>query len=167
MSLLYQRSGRFKLFAPHQETENPNLKVFFNIQFNRASSPNANIENISRFGCSYTLGLTADTCNEKKYQSLFTDYLIITLTVTLNQLSNLWFTVLESTPAHWSKCIYRVYREFRRFLVCHKKFLNLLKLVKCNIYFRLKIDFPFHIYKRVVNTNLKQHLLLDQGNDMD
>ena len=64
MSLIYQRS-RFKLFAPHQETENPDLEVFFNIQFNRTSSPNANIENVSRFGCSYTLDVTAHTCNEK------------------------------------------------------------------------------------------------------
>ena len=65
MSLIYQRSGRFKLFAPHQETENPDLEVVFNIQFNGTSSPNANIGNVSRFGCSYTLDLTAHPCNEK------------------------------------------------------------------------------------------------------
>ena len=65
LSLLYQRGGRFKLLAPHQETENPDLEVFFNIQFNCTSSPNANKENVSRFGCSYTLDLTAHTCNEK------------------------------------------------------------------------------------------------------
>ena len=65
MSLFYQRSGRFKLFAPHEETENPDLKVFFNIQFTRTSSPNANIENVSRFSRSYILDLTAHTCNEK------------------------------------------------------------------------------------------------------
>ena len=56
------------IFAPHQETENPDLEVFFNIQFNRTGNPNANIENVSQFGCSYTLDLTANTCNEKKYQ---------------------------------------------------------------------------------------------------
>ena len=65
LSLLYQRGGRFKLLAPHQETENPDLEVFFNIQFNRTSSPNANIENVSQFSCSYTLDLTAHTCNKK------------------------------------------------------------------------------------------------------
>ena len=65
MSLLYQRSDRLKLFAPHQETENPDLEVFFNIQFTRTSSPNANIENVSRFSRSYILDLTAHTCNEK------------------------------------------------------------------------------------------------------
>ena len=65
---------------------------------------------------------------------------------------------LESTPAHWFKCIYR---EFRRFSVCNKKFLDVLKLVKCNIYFEYKIDFPFHIFKSMASANLKQHLLLD------
>ena len=65
LSLLYQRGGRFKLLAPHQETENPDLEVFFNIQFNCTGNPNANIENVSRFGCSYILDLTANTCNEK------------------------------------------------------------------------------------------------------
>ena len=73
------------------------------------------------------------------------------------------FEVLESTPAHWFKCIYR---EFRRFSVCNK-FLDVLKLVKCNIYFEYKIDFPFHIFKSMASANLKQHLLLDRDNDMD
>ena len=54
-----------QIFAPHQETENPDLEVFFNIQFNCTGNPNANIENVSRFGCSYILDLTANTCNEK------------------------------------------------------------------------------------------------------
>ena len=117
----------------------------------------------------------------KKYQSLFTDYLIITLFEKNGNVKSVfnsipsnffWFgrvcvKVLESTPAHWFKCIYRVYREFRRLSVCNKKFLDVLKLVKCNIYFRHKIDFPFHIYKSVVNANLKQHLLLDGENGMD
>ena len=65
------------MFAPHQETENLHLEVFFNTQFNRSGNPNANIENFSRFGCSYTVDLTTHTCNVKKHQSLFTDYLII------------------------------------------------------------------------------------------
>ena len=59
--------------------------------------------------------------------------------------------MLESKPAHWFNCICR---EFRRFPVCHKKLLNVLKLVKCNIYFRHKFGFPFHIYKCVANANL-------------
>ena len=54
-----------QIFAPRQETENPGLEVFFNIQFNCTGNPNAKIENVSRFGCSYTLDLTAHTCNEK------------------------------------------------------------------------------------------------------
>ena len=97
----------------------------------------------------------AHTCNIKKHQSLFTDYL--KKLVTLNQLQTPFrvdfrsFKVLESTPAHWFKCIYR---EFRRFSVCSKIFLDVLKLVKCNIYFRHTIDFPFHIYKSVGNANL-------------
>ena len=76
--------------------------------------------------------------------------------VTLNQLSTpfrveVCFKVLEITPAHWFKCIYR---EFRRFSVCYKKFLDMLKLVKFNIYFRHKIDFHFHIYKSVADASL-------------
>ena len=173
LSLLYQRSGRFKLFAPHQETENPDVEVFFNIQFNRTSSPNANKENVSRFGCSYTLDLTAHTCNEK---ISITIYWLFDYYINGNVKS-----VVKSIPSRFSKfgsrCwkvhlhtglhLYRVYREFRRFSVCHKKFLDVLKVVKCNIYFRHKIDFPFHIYKSVVNANLKKHLLLDRDNDMD
>ena len=59
------------IFTPLQETKNPDLKVFFNIQFDRTGNPNTNIENTGQFSCSYTLNLTANTCNEKK--SLFTD----------------------------------------------------------------------------------------------
>ena len=77
MSLLYQRSHRFKLFAPHQETENPDLEVFFNIQFNRTSSPNANIENVSQLVVHARL-ISQPTPVTKKYQSLFINYLIIT-----------------------------------------------------------------------------------------
>ena len=51
--------------------------------------------------------------------------------------------VLESTPAHYFKCIFR---ELKRFLVCHKKFVCVLKLVTYRIYFGHQFDFPFHIY---------------------
>ena len=64
------------IFALSQETKHPDLKVFFNIQFDRTGNPNFNIENISQFSCSYTLNLTANTYNEKKNRknkSLFTD----------------------------------------------------------------------------------------------
>ena len=78
MSFLYQRNGRFKLdIASPQEIENLHFEVFFNTQFNRSGNLNTNIKKLSRFGCSYTVDLTARTCNVKKYQSLFTDYLII------------------------------------------------------------------------------------------
>ena len=49
----------------------------------------------------------------------------------------------------------------------YTSYIYVLKLVECHIYSRRKIDFPFHIYKSVVNANLKQHLLLDRDNDMD
>ena len=54
------------IFALSQETKHPDLKVFFNIQFDRTGNPNTNIENVSRFSCSYTLNLTGKTYNEKK-----------------------------------------------------------------------------------------------------
>ena len=54
------------MFALSQETKHPDLKVFFNIQFDCTGNPNTNIETISRFSCSYTLNLTASTYNEKK-----------------------------------------------------------------------------------------------------
>ena len=76
------------IFAPHQETENLYLEVFFNTQFNRSSNPNANIETFSRFGCSYTVDLTAHTCNLKKTAIIIyclLDYL--KKMITLNQLS--------------------------------------------------------------------------------
>ena len=60
----------------HQETENLYLEVFFNTQFNRSGNPNASIEDFSRFGSPYTVELTAHSCNVKKHQPLFTDYLI-------------------------------------------------------------------------------------------
>ena len=66
MSFLYQRSGRFKLDICSLETENVHLEFFFNTQFNRSDNPNANIENFSRFGCSYTVDLTTHTCKVKK-----------------------------------------------------------------------------------------------------
>ena len=64
MSFLYQRSGRFKLDI----CSSPNLylEVCFNIQSNSSGNPNANLKTFSRFGCSYTVDLTARTCNVKK-----------------------------------------------------------------------------------------------------
>ena len=44
------------------------------------------------------------------------------------------------------------------------KFISVLRLVICKIYFRHQTDFPFRIYKSVANANSKQHLLLDQDN---
>ena len=35
------------------------------------------------------------------------------------------------------------------------------------IYFRHQIDFPFHIHKTVADANSKQHLLLDQDNNVN
>ena len=54
------------IFALSQETKHPDLKVFFNIQVDRTGNPNTNIDNISRFSCSYTLNLMGNTYNEKK-----------------------------------------------------------------------------------------------------
>ena len=54
---------------------------------------------------------------------------------------------------------------FRRFSVFHKKFLGVLKLVTCKIYFRYQPDFPFLIYKSAANANLKQHLCCYRDNN--
>ena len=71
---------------------------------------------------------------------------------------------MESTPAHWCKYIYW---ELKRFLVCYKKFLGMLKLVKYKIYFGHQFDFTFLVYKSMANANSKQYLLLDQDNNMN
>ena len=75
------------IFALSQETKHPDLKVFFNIQFDRPCNPNTNIENISRFSCSYTLNLTANTYNEKKTTEKTNYYLPMKQAVKLNHLS--------------------------------------------------------------------------------
>ena len=54
------------MFAPHQETENLHLEVFFNTLFNASGNCNTNIENFSQFGCLYTVDLTAHTSNVKQ-----------------------------------------------------------------------------------------------------
>ena len=74
------------IFALSQETKHPDLKVFFNIQFDCTGNPNTNIENISRFSCSYTLNLTANTYNEKKQEKI-NHYLLTKEPVKLNHLS--------------------------------------------------------------------------------
>ena len=65
------------IFTLSQETKHPDLKVFFNIQFDCTGNPNTNIENISRFSCSYTLNLTANTYNEKKKTEKTNYYLLM------------------------------------------------------------------------------------------
>ena len=74
------------IFALSQETKHPDLKVFFNIQFDRTGNPNTNIENISRFSCSYTVNLTANTYNEKNPEKT-NHYLPMKEAVNLNHLS--------------------------------------------------------------------------------
>ena len=53
------------IYALHEETKNPDLEVFFDIQFNHTGNPNANVENFSGFRCSYILDLTSHICNKK------------------------------------------------------------------------------------------------------
>ena len=60
-----------------QETKHPDLKVFFNIQFDCTGNPNTNIENISRFSCSYTLNLMTNTYNEKKKTTEKTNHYLL------------------------------------------------------------------------------------------
>ena len=74
------------IFALSQETKHPDLKVFFNIQFDCTGNSNTNIENISRFSCSYTLNLTANTYNEKNPEKT-NHYLLMKEAVKLNHLS--------------------------------------------------------------------------------
>ena len=62
------------------------LDVSFNIQFDRRGNLNTNTENISRFSCSYTLNLTANTCNEKTTKK-GNYYLLMKETVKLNHFS--------------------------------------------------------------------------------
>ena len=73
------------IFALSQETKHPDMKVFFNIQFDRTGNPNTNIENISQFSWSYTLNLTANTYNEKKTGKT-NHYLLMKKAVKLNHL---------------------------------------------------------------------------------
>ena len=74
------------IFALSQETKHPDLKVFFNIQFDCTGNPNTIIENISRFSCSCTLNLTANTYNEKTPEKT-NHYLLMKEAVNLNHLS--------------------------------------------------------------------------------
>ena len=108
------------IFALSQETKHPDLKVFFNIQFDRTGNSNTNIENISRFSCSCTLNLTANTYNEenpRKNKSLFTD-----------ERSCKVKSLADSIPSRFLKFTSRCSKEqlhtglnvFRRFWVCHK-----------------------------------------------
>ena len=79
-------------------------------------------KNVSRFGCSYTLDLTAHTCNEKNIgHYLLIIWLLHYLkkTVTLNHLStpfrvDFW-NLLQGVGKyqwHWFKCMYRVYKLY-------------------------------------------------------
>ena len=52
-------------------------------------------------------------------------------------------------------------KELRRLLVCHKKFLSVLKMATYKIYFRHQFHFSFNSYKSVADTNSKQPLKLD------
>ena len=73
------------IFALSQETKHPDLKVFFSIQFDRTGNTNTNINNISRFSCSYTLNFTANTYNETKTE-ITNHYLLMKEPVKLNHL---------------------------------------------------------------------------------
>ena len=108
------------IFALSQETKHPDLKVFFNIQFDRTGNPNFNIENISQFSCSYTLNLTANTYNEKKNRknkSLFTDERsckVKSLVVSIPS------RFLKFTSRYWKEQLHTGLNVFRRFRGCHK-----------------------------------------------
>ena len=96
------------------------IKVLFSIQFDRTRNSSTNIENISRFSCSYTLNLTANTYKEKnpkKNKSLFTD-----------ERSCKVKSLVDSIPSRFLKFTSRCSKEqlhtglnvFGRFWVCHK-----------------------------------------------
>ena len=108
------------IFALSQETKHPDLKVFFNIQFDCTGNPNTNIENISRFSCSYTLNLTANTYNEKKprkNKSLFTDERSCKVKSLVDSIPSRF---LKFTSRCWKEQLHTGLNVFRRFWVCHK-----------------------------------------------
>ena len=49
---------------------------------------------------------------------------------------------LKRSSAQWVKC---TYWELRRFSVCYKTFLGVLKMVTNNIFFRQQSDFPLKV----------------------
>ena len=106
------------IFTLSQETKHPDLKVFFNIQFDCTGNPNTNIENISRFSCSYTLNLTTNTYNEKtKNKSLFTDERSCKVISLVDSIPSRF---LKFTSKCWKGQLHTGLNIFRRFWVCHK-----------------------------------------------
>ena len=103
------------IFALSQETKHPDLKVFFNIQFDCTGNPNTIIESISRFSCSCTLNLTVNTYNENK--SLFTDERTCKVKSLIDSIPGRF---LKFTPKCWKEQLHTGVNVFRRFWVCQK-----------------------------------------------
>ena len=108
------------IFALSQETKYPDLKVFFNIQFDCTGNPNTNVENISRFSCSYTLNLTANNYSEKtprKNKSSFTDEISCKVKSLVDYIP---CRFLKFPSRCWKEQLHTGLNVFRRFWVCHK-----------------------------------------------
>ena len=123
--------------------EVPHLEVFINIQFDSKGKPKTNIENIRHFSCAYTLALIVNTFNENKINH----YLLMKKNGKVKSVVNSIAVNVWSLPqgvgsmlAHWLKCIGR---KLRRFLVCHRKFLDMLKLSHTRSTSGINLIFPF------------------------
>ena len=53
-----------------------------------------------------------------------------------------------------------IYRKLRRFLFCYKRFVDVLIMDTCKIYFSQHYDVAYNICKSVDNANSKQQVLL-------
>ena len=53
-----------------------------------------------------------------------------------------------------------IYRKLRRFLFCYKRFVDVLTMSTCKIYFSRHYDVAYNVSKSVADTNSKQNVLL-------
>ena len=67
---------------------------------------------------------------------------------------------VESLTQATSVKVNCIYKKLRRFLFCYKKFVDVLTMDTCKIYFSRHYDVAYNVSKSVVNANSKQHVLL-------
>ena len=80
-------------------------------------------------------------------KSISSNYLLMKETEVLHQIldhSKFASSCLERSSAHWIMCTDTMLKEF---WVCCKMFLNLLKVVTNNIYFKHQYDFPLIVFR--------------------